>query len=139
MPQRQPRAQVTCSTCTHRTLCLPAQLHGDDLARAERMVCSRRHLRSGETLVRAGTKAGAFFAVQSGAFKASAVDEASAEHVVGFFMGGNLIGLESIASGRYGANVVALEDSVACVLPYDSVERAERELPPMQRRLHALF
>jgi CRP/FNR family transcriptional regulator len=115
-------------------LCLPAQLHGDDLARAERMVCSRRHLRSGERLVLAGEKASAFFAVQSGCFKASA-----GERVVGFFLGGNLIGLEGLASGQHGVSVVALEDSVACVLPYDSVERTERDLPPVQRRLHALL
>jgi CRP/FNR family transcriptional regulator len=119
-------------------LCLPAQLHGDDLARAERMVCSRRHLRTGETLIMAGARASAFFAVQSGCFKASAGGSAG-ERVVGFFLGGNLIGLEGLASGRHGATVVALEDSVACVLPYDSVERAERDLPPVQRRLHALL
>jgi CRP/FNR family transcriptional regulator len=114
-------------------------LNGDDLARAERLVTARRRLARGETLFAAGGKFNVFYAVQHGSLKASVFDAGGREQVIGLFLGGNLIGLEGIARGAYGSTASALEDSVVCILPYGAVERMERDLPPMQRRLHALL
>jgi CRP/FNR family transcriptional regulator len=135
----QPRFEVTCSSCNLRELCLPGTLCAEDLARVENVVYARRRLKRGESLFKAGDEFHALYAVRSGFFKTSLVDGEGREQVTGFFMGGELIGLEGLGAGAYQGTAVALEDSEVCVLPYARIEEMAREVPALQRHLHAVL
>jgi CRP/FNR family transcriptional regulator len=54
-------------------------------------------------------------------------------------MGGELLGMDGIGSGRHNGTAVALEDSEVCVMPYALVERMARDYPELQRHLHAVL
>lgn len=58
--------------------------------------------------------------VQSGSFKAYALDSDGREHVRDFLMPGQLIGLDAIETGHYRANIMALETSSTCSVSYCS-------------------
>jgi CRP/FNR family transcriptional regulator len=60
------------------------------------------------------------------------------EQVTGFFMGGELLGLDGIGGAHHGT-ASALEDSEVCVLPYALIEDLSREIPALQRQLHAVL
>jgi len=130
--------QVTCSSCNLRELCLPGALCGEDLARVENVVYARRRLKRGESLFQAGAEFGAIYAIRSGFFKSSVLDGEGREQVTGFFMGGELLGMDGIG-GAYHGNAVALEDSEVCVLPYALIEDMSREIPALGRQLHAVL
>ncbi|HXI36651.1 MAG TPA: fumarate/nitrate reduction transcriptional regulator Fnr [Burkholderiales bacterium] len=130
---------VTCASCNMRELCLPGALCAEDMARAENLVYARRRVRRGEALFTAGSEFNAIYAIRSGFFKSSLVDGEGREQVTGFFMGGELIGLEGIGSGAYQGTATALEDSEVCVLPYALIEDLAREVPALQRQLHAVL
>jgi CRP/FNR family transcriptional regulator, anaerobic regulatory protein len=141
-PQRMPTAakfEVTCSSCNLRELCLPGVLCADDLARVENVVYARRRLKRGDTLFTAGGEFSAIYAIRSGFFKTSQVDADGREQVTGFSMGGELMGLEGLGAGAYQGTAVALEDSEVCILPYALVEEMAREVPALQRQLHAVL
>jgi CRP/FNR family transcriptional regulator len=131
--------EVTCSSCNLREMCLPGALCAEELARAENLVYARRRVKRGEPLFRAGAEFNAIYAVRSGFFKTSLVDGEGREQVSGFFMGGELIGLDGLGTGAYQATAVALEDSEVCVLPYTLIEEMAREIPSLQRHLHAVL
>ncbi|MDH4094982.1 MAG: fumarate/nitrate reduction transcriptional regulator Fnr [Betaproteobacteria bacterium] len=138
-PSGAPRKfEVTCSSCSLRELCLPGELCAEDLARVENLVYARRRVKRGDALFTAGGEFGAVYSVRSGFFKTSVLDNDGREQVTGFFMGGELLGLEGI-SGRYHASATALEDSEVCVLPYALIEQLSREVPALQRQLHAVL
>jgi CRP/FNR family transcriptional regulator len=139
MKPAQNKFEVACSSCNLRELCLPGSLCAEDLARVENIVYARRRLKRGESLFQAGTEFGAVYAVRSGFFKTSVVDGEGREQVTGFFMGGELVGLDGLGSGAYNATAVALEDSEVCVLPYALIEQMAREVPALQRHLHAVL
>ena len=130
---------VSCSSCNLRELCLPGALDGEDLARIENLVYARRRLKRGEALYQAGGGFSAAYAIRIGSFKTSLLDGDGREQVTGFYMAGELLGLEGLGSGLHVGSAVALEDSEACVLPYALVEELSRELPALQRRLHAVL
>jgi CRP/FNR family transcriptional regulator len=130
---------VTCSSCNMRELCIPAGVRGDDLPRIENLVYARRRVRRGETLFAAGDEFKAIYAVRSGFFKTSLVDGEGREQVTGFFMGGELLGMDGIGAGRYNGTAIALEDSEVCVMPYSLVEELAREIPALQRHLYAVL
>ena len=108
MPQK---FEVSCASCNLRELCLPAGLCAEDLERVENIVYARRRIKRGEALFNAGVQFSAVYAIRSGFFKTSVLDGDGREQVTGFFMGGELVGLDGLGSGTYNATAVALEDS----------------------------
>ncbi len=138
MPSPQ-KFEVTCSSCNLRELCLPGTLCAEDMARMENVVYARRRVKRGETLFNAGDEFGSVYAIRSGFFKTSLLDGEGREQVTGFFMGGELLGLDGLGSGRYNGNAIALEDSEICMLPYALVTELSREIPALQRHLHGVL
>jgi CRP/FNR family transcriptional regulator len=138
MPAPQ-KYSVTCSTCNLREMCLPAAVRAEDMARVENIVYARRRVKRGERLYTAGAPFNAVYAIRSGFFKASVVDGEGREQVTGFFMGGELLGMDGLGSGAYHGTATALEDSEICVLPYALIEEMSREVPALQRHLHAVL
>ena len=130
--------EVTCSSCNLREMCLPAGLCTEDLERIENVVYARRRLKRGESLFDAGDGFSAVYAIRSGFFKTSLLDPDGREQVTGFFMGGELLGLDGIG-GAHNGTASALEDSEVCVLPYALIEDLSREIPALQRQLHAVL
>jgi CRP/FNR family transcriptional regulator len=131
--------EVSCASCNLRELCLPGALCMEDLERVENIVYARRRVKRGEVLFNGGAEFNAVYAIRSGFFKSSVLDGEGREQVTGFFMGGELIGLDGLGSGSYNGTAIALEDSEVCVLPYALIEQMAREVPALQRRLHAVL
>ena len=141
-PMFQPvnhKFEVSCASCNLRELCLPGALCAEDLARAENLVYARRRVKRGEPLFKSGAEFSAVYAIRSGFFKSSVLDREGREQVTGFFMGGELIGLDGLGSGSYHDTAVALEDAEVCVLPYALIEKLSHEVPALQRHLHAVL
>ena len=113
--------EVTCSSCNLRELCLPKGLAEEDMARVERIVYARRRVRRGEALFNAGDEFHSVYAVRSGFFKTTVLNEDGREQVTGFNMPGELIGMDGIGTGSYHGNAVALEDCEVCVLPFSLI------------------
>jgi CRP/FNR family transcriptional regulator len=131
--------EVTCSSCNLRELCLPGGVCADDIARLENIVYARKRVKRGETLFSAGDEFRTVYAIRSGFFKTSLVDGDGREQVTGFFMGGELLGMDGLGSGCHDGTAVALEDSEVCVMPYALIETMAREVPGLQRHLHAVL
>ena len=136
MPQK---FEVSCASCNLRELCLPAGLSAEDVERVENIVYARRRVKRGETLFNAGAQFSAVYAIRSGFFETSVLDGDGREQVTGFFMGGELVGLDGLGSGTYNGTAVALEDSEVCVLPYALIEEMSREVPALQRHLRTVL
>jgi CRP/FNR family transcriptional regulator len=138
VPNGARKAEPTCSSCNLREICLPGGCL-DDLARVENVVYARRKIKRGETLFNAGDEFNAVYAIRSGFFKTGLVDGEGREQVTGFFMGGELLGMDGVGTGRYNGAAVALEDSEICVMPFALIEEMAREVPALQRHLHAVL
>src|SRR5713226_5952878 len=119
--------EVTCSTCNLRELCLPGGVCLDDLHRVEKIVYARRRIKRGETLFDAGDEFKTLYAIRSGFFKTSLIDDEGRDQVTGFFMGGELLGMDGLGTGRCNGTATALEDSEVCVMPYLLIEEIALE------------
>jgi len=131
--------EVTCTSCNLREMCLPGGVCMEDLEQVQNIVYARRRVKRGETIFGAGDEFAAVYAIRSGFFKTSVVDGEGREQVTGFFMGGELLGMDGIGAGRHNGTAVALEDSEVCVMPYSLVEQMAREYPQLQRHLHSVL
>ena len=99
----------------------------------------RRRLKRGETVFHAGDEFGAICAIRSGFFKTATVDHEGHEQVIGFFMRGELFGLDGIGASGYDCTASALEDGEIVVLPFALMQDMALENQAMQRQLHAVL
>ena len=139
LPPAACRLEASCTNCNLRELCLPKQIGDSDMARVEQVVFARRRLKRGDSLFKAGDPFNSLYAIRSGFLKTTVLNADGREQVTGFQMGGELLGLDGIGSGRYNGNAVALEDSEVCVLPFALIEELGREIPAIQRNLHSVL
>ena len=130
---------VTCAKCNLRETCLSGGVPAEDLERVENIVYARRRIKRGETLFSAGDWFRCLYAIRTGFFKTSLVDREGREQVTGFFMSGELLGMDGLGDGRCAASAIALEDSDVCAMPYSLIEKISREVPSLQRRLHSVL
>lgn len=98
-----------------------------------------RRIKPGETLYRAGDRFNAIYVIRSGFLKTVSVDAGGAELVLGFPMGGDVVGLDGVDAGSYTADVVALDISSAAVVEFARLAQLGREHPCIERLLYSLF
>lgn len=107
-----------CSKCHLRDLCLPCGLTGGDVQRLDSFMFSRRKVAAGQSLYREGDRFQFIYAVRSGTFKSSLLLADGREQIGGFYMAGELMGLDGVAHGAHASSTIALEDAEVCAIPY---------------------
>ena len=123
-----------CGTCTLREGCIPCGAPESAMGFLDDLAFTRRRVKRGESLYRAGAAFQYLYAVRSGFFKSVTVLEDGREQVTGFHMAGEMLGLDGIGAGAHTTDAVALEDSDVCVIPYSHLEQ-----PQLQRQLHKVM
>ncbi len=128
-----------CSSCSLRELCLPIGLESTDMDRLDRLVTRRKHMQRGEHVFRVGAPFQFLFAIRTGFFKTYELQEDGQEHITGFHMAGEIIGMDAISTDQNTCNAVALEDSELCEIPFPQLEGLCREIPALQHQFHKLM
>jgi CRP/FNR family transcriptional regulator len=123
-----------CTNCNLRELCLPCGLAASDADLLGDLVYTRKRVKRGDSLYRAGGSFDSLYAIRSGFFKSSVVLEDGRDQVTGFHMAGELLGMDGIGTESHASDVIALEDSEVCIIPY-----AHLEEPRLQRQLHKVM
>ena len=131
--------KTACSNCNLRELCLPLGLSEAELDRLDDLVSTRRRVKRGEYLYRAGAEFDAIFAIRSGFFKTDVLLEDGRDQVTGFQMAGELLGLDGISSEHHTCNAIALEDSEICSIPFSQLESLSREIHTLQHHVHKVM
>lgn len=132
---KEPTTGTACASCCVQGACLPSNLAASDVDRFDNIVTQKRKVMRGAALYRNGDSFDTLYAVHSGAFKTVGVSRQGAEKITGFYLPGELLGLDSISLGRHQFDAVALEDSEVCVIPYARLEQMATAIPGLQREL----
>lgn len=131
--------KTACSNCNLRELCLPFGLSLEELERLDDLVSTRRRVKRGEHLYRAGVSFDAIYAIRTGFFKTDVLLEDGREQVTGFQMAGELLGLDGISTEHHTCNAIALEDSEICAIPFSRLETLSRSIPTLQNHFHKVM
>lgn len=131
--------RVTCSNCNLRELCLPLGLGLKEIERLEELVAVRRRIRRGEALYRAGDRFNALYAIRLGFLKSAVMSSDGREQVTAFHMAGDIVGLDGLASMVYSSDLIALEDTEVCIIPYDRLEEITQSMHVMNVHFQKLL
>jgi CRP/FNR family transcriptional regulator len=127
------KVKTRCSTCNLREICLPCGLQANS-STFDDLVYTRKRVKRGESLYRAGDEFKSLYAIRTGFFKSRVVLLDGRDQVIGFSMAGEVLGMDGIGTDLHAADTIALEDSEVCVIPYTRLFQ-----PDLQRQLHKVM
>ena len=131
--------KTLCSTCSLRELCLPVGLRPDEFEQLDTVIKQSHRVKKGEVLFRSGESFHSLYAIRTGFFKTTVASQDGRDQVTGFFMSGELIGMDGICTHSHSCDAVALEDSEVCELPFGHMEALSKEIPSIQTHFFRLM
>ena len=131
--------RISCGSCRLNTLCLPISLHFDDIDRLNSIVQRSKPLQKGDYLYRANNEFHSVFAIRSGAVKAVTISDNGDEQITGFYLPGEIVGLDGLNENKYTNSVLALETSSICEIPFHRFEELSQKIPNLQRHFLQLM
>lgn len=131
---RLPHASVSCDNCGIFALC--HSVGGDaDLSVLDTLVRSRRTIKRGEVLYRAGEPFRAIYAIRGGSIKTFILADDGRVQVTGFQFAGEVLGLDAITIGHYNCTATAMETTSVCEVPFARFDELGDEIPDFQRSM----
>jgi CRP/FNR family transcriptional regulator len=128
-----------CSTCAFSQACLDQGMDKAALGDLHMLVEHVGPLHAGEHVFREGDPFDAIAAVRAGTVKTCSVDREGHEHVLGFHLPGEVIGLDAIDSEVYPCNAVALDTVMLCRFSFPKISVLASRLPGLQQQLFRLL
>ena len=129
MPKSSITLQTQCTTCSLKELCLPIGLNPEEFKQLDAIVKQGRRVKKGEFLFHTGEAFTSLFAIRTGFFKTTINTQDGRDQVTGFFMSGEMMGMDGLGGNAYTCDAVALEDSDVCELPFGQLDELGKYLP----------
>jgi CRP/FNR family transcriptional regulator, anaerobic regulatory protein len=131
--------RITCPSCKLSDLCLPFGLQKPEVAELANIVKSKQPLQTDELLYRQGDTCESLYAIKSGSFRSFITDADGFEQTIGFYLPGELMGLDSFQHGRFTCSMVALETASVCELPLANLNELCARIPSLQFQMLRVF
>lgn len=128
-----------CTTCAFSSACLD---QGYDKSRLRELHVLVEHVgpfHEGDHLFREGDPFNAIAGIRAGTVKTYVTDLAGREQVLGFFLPGEVIGLNAISRASYPCNAVALDTVMLCRFSFPKMASLATRMPGLQEQLFTLL
>lgn len=128
-----------CSTCAFSAVCLERGYDKSRLRNLHVLVEHTPPYRAGQHIFREGETFNAIAGIRAGTIKTYVTDLEGREQVLGFFLPGEVIGLNAISRSRYPCNAVALDTVLLCRFSFLKMATLATQLPGLQEQLFRLL
>jgi CRP/FNR family transcriptional regulator len=132
-------ARHFCSTCAFSAACLDSGYDKSRLHDLHVLVEHAGPFHEGQHIFREGDEFNAIAGIRAGTVKTYVTDLAGREQVLGFFLPGEVIGLNAISKARYPCNAVALDTVLLCRFSFPKMATLATQMPGLQRQLFRLL
>ncbi len=132
-------AATRCLDCGLQKLCFPPSFDESALTRISQLVAQPSAFSKHDTVYRLGDPMTALYAVRSGALKTSVLLASGEEQITGFYLPGEVIGLDNMGQSHCASTATALEKTTLCELPVSGISRLSQQLPELQGHLFQIM
>lgn len=130
---------VTCRECSLNALCIPHGLSMEEIDEINRLIRRGRPIHRGDRVFEQGEPFAAIYAVRAGAIKVYTMSQSGEEQVIGFYLPGEVFGLDAIDQGKHQCSAKALETSTICEIPYEQLRDLSGKIPNLQSQMYRLL
>jgi CRP/FNR family transcriptional regulator, anaerobic regulatory protein len=129
-----------CSTCAFSDACCSEGYDDEVVAQMQALLVDEvQHIHEGEHIFREGDRFEAISAVRAGSVKTYVLDRSGREQVLGFYLPGEVVGLNAIHPNAYPCNAVAMDTVVLCSFSFQRMRELAGKMPNLQDRLFRLL
>jgi CRP/FNR family transcriptional regulator len=128
-----------CSTCMMGSVCLPVGMSSSEVAQLDELVKERLRIEKGQPLFEHGTVLDALFGLRTGSIKTQIIEASGQHQITGFFLPGEIVGLDGMMDGLHSSTAVAMEDSEVCVIKLEAIDEISRHVPSLQHQVRRLM
>lgn len=139
MPEPSLKHVVTCRECSLNALCIPHGLNMNEIDEIDGMIKRGRPLHRNDMVFEQGEEFEAVYAVRAGALKVYSTSQSGDEQVIGFYLPGEIFGLDAIDEGIHQCTAKALETSTICEIPYDQLQSLSGRIGNLQTQMYRLL
>ncbi|MBD1584356.1 FNR family transcription factor [Pseudoalteromonas sp. S16_S37] len=130
---------ISCNNCSISQLCLPFTLNGSEMDKLDEIIERKKPLHKGDYLFESGSPLNSIFAVRSGSFKSYTLSEQGDEQITGFHLAGDLVGFDAINKMQHQSFAQALETSMVCEIPFETLDDLAGKLPKLRQQIMRLM
>ncbi len=133
------KSEVDCHQCDTRSCCLGQGLSDEQLHGLRNITHTHGPYQPNQAIFKMEDRFKSLFIIQSGAVKIETISQDGTNLVDGFFLKGDLLGLEAIGDMQYRHDAIALEESWVCELPFEQLESLCSFIPRLQHKILVLL
>ncbi|KFZ38361.1 transcriptional regulator [Shewanella mangrovi] len=126
---------IHCHDCSMGTLCIPFTLNNNELDQLDNIIERKKPIQKGEQLFKSGDALKSLFAIRSGTIKSYTITEQGDEQITGFHLAGDVIGFDGIHSLKHQSFAQALETSMVCEIPYNTLDELSGSMPKLRQQI----
>jgi len=120
-----------CKECSLSNVCLPSVFDRGDTKKLDKIVSpSKTHQRL-QSIYHQGDDFQSLFVVKSGAIKTYITNSKGSENITGFYLPGDIFGLESISKKHYLNTAKTLTESLVCRISYQELANLRKNTPAL--------
>lgn len=131
--------KVSCGGCRLSTICIPIALQAPEIDRLDAIVQRGRPLRKGEYVYRQGQPFTSVYAVRAGTLKTYSTAGNGDQQIAGFYLPGEVFGMDGLAKNLHVSSAVALETAAICEIPFERLSDLSARIPSLQRHFFQLM
>jgi len=131
--------EVNCASCRLSRICLPIAIAAEDVVQLDEIVERGRPLKKSDFIYRQNDSFSSVYAVRSGAVKTYRITPNGEQQVTGFYLPGEIFGVDGIGTNCHASSAVALDTSAICEIPFAQLETLSLRLPSLQRHFFQIL
>lgn len=130
---------IHCQDCSISQLCIPFTLNDNELDQLDDIIERKKPVQKGQEIFKAGDDLKALYAIRSGTIKSYTITEQGDEQITAFHLAGDLIGFDAINEDLHPSFAQALETSMVCEIPYETLDDLAGKMPKLRQQIMRLM
>ncbi|UJF18112.1 FNR family transcription factor [Vibrio sp. SS-MA-C1-2] len=130
---------IHCQDCSISQLCIPFTLTEPELDQLDQIIERKKPIQKGQELFKAGKELKSLYAIRSGTIKSYTITEQGDEQITAFHLAGDLIGFDAITNMKHPSFAQALETSMVCEIPFDTLDDLSGKMPKLRQQVMRLM
>ena len=126
---------ASCQNCGLQKVCFSTGLTKEDIERFDSIIERKAPLKKNQHLFMAGDRFTALYAVRAGVVKLYSFSGIGEEIIHGFYLPGDVIGLEALESRVHPFNAIAIDTVSLCNFPYPQLLDLSMQIPNLNHRV----
>lgn len=126
---------VNCNNCGLQKICFPTGLTKSEVDRLDNIVERKLPLKKNQHLFEAGDPFTSLYAIRAGVIKLYSFTDTGEEVIHGFYLPGDVLGIDAVATKHHQMNALALDTTSICNLPYKDLVNLSSEIPFLNQQV----